>query len=219
MNLILILVILTGALASVVRFSNAGLAARLIDPATMDPTRFSVLSVLKTAIPTSPNTPMPTGNYEPEWYEKLPNDVKSLLQVLYPVAALATPDMNVSQTPVVVESSVAAVQTETKMYTDATKASFSPTGLAFESSCASASAQSTHTETLQYTPATTASAVTPYSGLVPNNTVPATGTGTLATTSATTTNLLSVGARVAVKTETLAVIAWIGVGAGFFLFA
>jgi hypothetical protein len=184
MNLILILVILTGALASVVQFPNAGLAARLIDPATMDPTRFSVLSVLKTAIPTSPNTPMPTGDYEPEWYEKLPDDFKSLLQVLYPVAALATPGVSVSQTPAVVESSVAAVQSETKTYTD-----------------------------------TTATAVTLYSGLVPNNTVPTTGTGTLATASANTTNFLSVGARLAVKTEALAVIAWIGVGAGFFLFA
>ena len=216
MNLILIFVLLTGVFASVIQVPNAGLAARLIDPATMDPTRFSVLSVLKTAIPTSPNTPMPTGDYEPEWYEKLPDDVKSLLQVLYPVAALATPDVSVSQTQAVVESSVAVVQSETKTYTDATKASFSPSGLAFESPCASASAsaaaaqwtsQFTHTETLQDAPATTAIAVTQYSGVVPNNTVPATDTGTLATASPTTTNFLSVGARVAVKTETIAVIA------------
>lgn len=59
------------------------LVARAIDPKTMDPTRISVLSVLKTAIPCSAHYPQATGEVE-EWYSKLPADVKSLLPSLYP---------------------------------------------------------------------------------------------------------------------------------------
>jgi hypothetical protein len=66
------------------------LVVREIDPKTMDPTRLSVLSVLKTAIPTGSNFPQPTGGFEPEWFSKLPADVKSLLPSLYPAAAVAS---------------------------------------------------------------------------------------------------------------------------------
>jgi hypothetical protein len=66
------------------------LVAREIDPKTMDPTRLSVLSVLKTAIPTGSDFPRPTGDFEPEWFSKLPADVKSLLPSLYPAAAVAS---------------------------------------------------------------------------------------------------------------------------------
>ncbi|KAI4661750.1 uncharacterized protein J4E78_004539 [Alternaria triticimaculans] len=78
----------TGAFASAINFPN--LQDRAIDPATMNPTLLSVLSVLKTAMPTGPNAPMPTGDMEPNWYQKLPGDVKSLLPELYPAAAVAT---------------------------------------------------------------------------------------------------------------------------------
>lgn len=60
------------------------LAARAIDPTTMDPVRLSVLSVLRTAIPSGSDFPKPTDGAEPEWWQKLPADVKSLLPVLYP---------------------------------------------------------------------------------------------------------------------------------------
>jgi hypothetical protein len=63
------------------------LVARGIDPKTMDPTRLSVLSVLRTAIPSGSDFPQPTGDFEPEWYRKLPEDVKSLLPSLYPVTS------------------------------------------------------------------------------------------------------------------------------------
>ncbi|KAI4701446.1 hypothetical protein J4E81_003186 [Alternaria sp. BMP 2799] len=78
----------TGVLASAIQLPN--LQDRAIDPATMNPTLLSVLSVLKTAMPTGPNAPMPTGDMEPNWYQKLPGDVKSLLPELYPAAAVAT---------------------------------------------------------------------------------------------------------------------------------
>jgi hypothetical protein len=60
------------------------LAARSIDPQTMDPTRLSILSVLKTAMPSGLDVPEPTGSIEPEWYKDLPENVKSLLPILYP---------------------------------------------------------------------------------------------------------------------------------------
>jgi len=62
------------------------LVARAIDPKTMDPTRLSVLSVLKTGIPCSAHYPEATGEVE-EWYSKLPADVKSLLPSLYPASS------------------------------------------------------------------------------------------------------------------------------------
>lgn len=84
------------------------LIARGIDPKTMDPTRLSVLSVLRTAIPSGSAFPRPTGDFQPEWYSKLPEDVKSLLPELYPapvaaasanVSVSATTTGNVSQSP------------------------------------------------------------------------------------------------------------------------
>ncbi|RYO62196.1 hypothetical protein AA0116_g5058 [Alternaria tenuissima] len=78
----------SSALASAIQLPNH-LMDRDIDPATMNPTLFSVLSVLKTGMPTGPNVPMPTGNSEPDWYQRLPEDVKSLLPSFYPVAPTA----------------------------------------------------------------------------------------------------------------------------------
>ncbi|KAF1830216.1 hypothetical protein BDW02DRAFT_112765 [Decorospora gaudefroyi] len=69
------------------------------DPKTLDPIHFSVLSVLKTAIPTGPNPPMPTGDVLPAWYIDLPKDVKSLLPCLYPAATTTSPEG--SSTPAV----------------------------------------------------------------------------------------------------------------------
>ncbi|KAH3989418.1 hypothetical protein HBH98_208130 [Parastagonospora nodorum] len=88
------LILSAAALAAGSAFSNNNLpannvenfVARAIDPKTMDPTRLSVLSVLKTAIPCSARYPEATGEVE-EWYSKLPVDVKSLLPSLYPASS------------------------------------------------------------------------------------------------------------------------------------
>jgi hypothetical protein len=66
------------------------LVPRDIDPKTMDPTRLSVLSVLRTAIPSGTDFPKPSGDFEPDWYKNLPADVKSLLPSLYPVTITST---------------------------------------------------------------------------------------------------------------------------------
>lgn len=76
----------------------ADLVARAIDPATMDPTKFSVLSVLRTAMPTPTGTEtdivLPTGDTAPQWYKDLPADVMVLLAQMYP----ATPTAAASET-------------------------------------------------------------------------------------------------------------------------
>jgi hypothetical protein len=87
--LIFVSALAAGTLASKADHMNAheikDLVARAIDPKTMDPTRLSVLLVLKTAIPSGPEFPQPTGDIKPDWYQKLSEDVKSLLPSLYPV--------------------------------------------------------------------------------------------------------------------------------------
>jgi hypothetical protein len=90
--------ILTTALALATLASSArlnvhdleDLVPRDIDPKTMDPTRLSVLSVLRTAIPSGSDFPKPTGDFEPDWYKNLPADVKSLLPSLYPATLTLT---------------------------------------------------------------------------------------------------------------------------------
>ncbi|EUC36019.1 hypothetical protein COCVIDRAFT_65945, partial [Bipolaris victoriae FI3] len=63
---------------------------RAIDPADMNPTQLSILSVLKTAIPSGTSIPMPTGTSEPDWYKNLPDDVKSLLPQFYPATTTSS---------------------------------------------------------------------------------------------------------------------------------
>lgn len=80
----------------------ADLIARAMDPATMNPTKVSVLSVLKTAMPaptgTATNIVLPTGKILPQWFQNLPDDVMVLLAQLYPgaptTAATAAPAAN-----------------------------------------------------------------------------------------------------------------------------
>jgi hypothetical protein len=81
------------------------LIARAIDPKTMDPTRLSVLSVMRTAIPLGTAFPTPTGDVKSDWYQKLPEDVKSLLPLLYP----ATPEAPASSSVPVSSSPAASV--------------------------------------------------------------------------------------------------------------
>ncbi|KAF2253404.1 hypothetical protein BU26DRAFT_222220 [Trematosphaeria pertusa] len=68
---------------------EAEMLKRKVDAAS-DPTRYSVLSVLATAVPPDARpliTAVPmayTDANAPDWYKQLPNDVKSLLPELYP---------------------------------------------------------------------------------------------------------------------------------------
>lgn len=88
---------LTAATITTATASNAhnvaDLIARAMDPATMDPTKFSVLSVLKTAMPSPTGTAtdivLPTGDVAPQWYKDLPADVMVLLAQMYPATATA----------------------------------------------------------------------------------------------------------------------------------
>lgn len=212
MKLLLILTTTAiGALGCNAHFESGSLPkhlARAIDPSTMDPARFSVLSVLKVAMPTGPDVPFPTGDVTPEWYAKLPEDVKTLLVKLYPAtntAATTTPkslitaptsSSAVSESPLSVTTSSSAPST-----------AFSPLTSAI-----------TVTKTLQY-----ASTALNGSGSVlsTGNTVPTqTSTnGTLATSSSAPTGVFSTGAKTVVRTNVLAAVTWVTLGMGFFLFA
>lgn len=89
-------VLSTGILASA--YANphavAPLLGRAIDPATMDPTKLSVLSVLKTAMPTAADAALPTGTASPQWYKDLPADVMVLLAQIYPAISTAASASN-----------------------------------------------------------------------------------------------------------------------------
>lgn len=61
------------------------LARSIIDPKIINPTKLSVLRILKTAVP-SGDFAHPTGDSAPDWVKNLPWDVKSLLPELYSVA-------------------------------------------------------------------------------------------------------------------------------------
>lgn len=72
----------------------ADLIVRAMDPATMDPIKLSILSVLKTAMPTPTGTvtdiTLPTGDIAPQWYKDLPADVMVLLAQMYPAIPTAS---------------------------------------------------------------------------------------------------------------------------------
>ena len=104
------------------------LKAREIDPATMDPTKLSILSVLKTAIPTLSGTELavPTGDtrigdYSAQWIQNLPPDFLTLLAQMYPTthtsetAAPATSisDAAVSETAAASSDAISSVSEET----------------------------------------------------------------------------------------------------------
>ncbi|KAH6638354.1 hypothetical protein C7974DRAFT_411781 [Boeremia exigua] len=86
--------LLASAIASTVHpniHAVADLIARDVDLATMDPTKLSILSVLKTAMPTPTGTDteiaLPTGDVAPQWYKDLPADVMVLLAQMYPATS------------------------------------------------------------------------------------------------------------------------------------
>ncbi|OAL55758.1 hypothetical protein IQ07DRAFT_177239 [Pyrenochaeta sp. DS3sAY3a] len=243
MKSLLILPLLTvGALAGDAHFDNnqiRALVERAIDPKTMDPTRLSVLSVLRTAMPTGVDAPLPTGDYEPEWYQKLPADIKSLLPSLYPAsttaagpapivsdAASQTPAPTSSAAPPLASSSVLLSSTTLLASLDAVSSSvLSSSTLASASASASAStasplnssSPSNVTKTAQSAPSATAP--TAGGSNSTSSTSSRVSNGTLPSTSPSSTSIFfSAGTRTVIRVEALAAIVWAGVGAGFFCF-
>ncbi|CAO2656763.1 Nn.00g055660.m01.CDS01 [Neocucurbitaria sp. VM-36] len=239
MKLLVVLpVLVIGTLASKVELNNPEIMAllgRAIDPKTMDPTQLSVLSVLRTAMPTGPDTPLPTGDYEPEWYQKLPAEVKSLLPSLYPAATIATATDSsttmhevVSSTPVPsATSSLAAPSLLLPISAALVSSALVNNGSVSDNSpatCAPAPI-STSTPSLLWTPRITTTktvqhAFTATAGT--NSTVPwPTGlaNGTLSIAAPLPSEFFSTGAKTTIKMETLAAVMWVGVSMGFFIFA
>lgn len=193
--------ILTGALANTALHSAhavADLLARAMDPATMDPTKLSILSVLKTAMPSPTGTVtdivLPTGDPAPQWYKDLPADVMVLLAQMYP----ATP------TAAAAVSETAAASANTSSSSAQETASASPTAL---------------TSTLELAPTATAAAngslATGGSGGAPNNASATLSTGQPGPTQ----SALSTGAKNMGGTGMWSVAMGAGVAAIFCFFA
>ncbi|KAH7399309.1 hypothetical protein BKA66DRAFT_160644 [Pyrenochaeta sp. MPI-SDFR-AT-0127] len=185
---------------------------RTIDPKTMDPTQLSVLSVLRTAIPTGPNIALPTGDFEPEWYAKLPADIKSLLPSLYPakvvVAAATATATSDGPTPVpesVIQTPVAPVASSLAILSTSL-----PLSSALVSSAPANASAYVPTTTTGINATTAASATRSTNGTLPSVTPPA---------SPTPSGSFSTGTKAVIKTELLAGVIWVSVGAAFFLFA
>jgi hypothetical protein len=119
-----------------------GLMAREIDPATMDPTKLSILSYLKTAVPTltGGELALPTGKrigdfYAQQWVEDLPPEYLVLLAQMYPTTR-TTP---ATATPTASESDAAVSET-------AAASSDDPSPVSQEAAAASADASSSISE-------------------------------------------------------------------------
>jgi len=177
------------------------LLERAIDPSTMDPVRYSVLSVLHTAMPTGSNMALPTGNVEPDWYKNLPQDVKNILPSLYPVtvkAAAATP------------SSVMAYASASSIAPPSTSSS-SP------SSKANYPVSSTSKTTNMYIPSYTASTNSSVATSRPANmTVPI---GSTRPAPPLASQTYSTGTKTAIGTAKLTALMWLGVGVGITILA
>jgi hypothetical protein len=199
----------------------ADLIARAIDPATMDPIKFSVLSVLKTAMPTPTGTVtdivLPTGDVAPQWYKDLPADVMVLLAQMYPAISAAA----------VSEAASSAMTVSSSSIQDSTASA-----TASETASATAS-QTTLTKTLEIASVTPSASVwgTGYSngsavvstGLLSPNVTGVTG-GTASTGVATGKPSLelpgtSAGAKNAVGTGSLSAVMGFCLAAAFCLFA
>jgi hypothetical protein len=87
------------------------LARSIIDPKTINPTKLSVLRILKTAVP-SGDFSHATGDSVPDWVENLPWDVKSLLPELYsvetpsPSATVSSSNVSLAPSPCLHTSSI-----------------------------------------------------------------------------------------------------------------
>jgi hypothetical protein len=168
------------------------LLARMMDPQTMDPMRLSVLSVLKTAMPTDAEAPMPTGDNSPKWYQDLPADVMVLLAQMYP----AEPTSGVV-------SSTSAPAAGSSSSLDRPSSSSQAVS---SSPMSTASLQSISTSAGSASPTATASS---------NEGLPA----ATQTPAPSPSDLPSAGTRAIIRADALATVLGVGVGACFFLFA
>jgi hypothetical protein len=177
------------------------LVARMMDPQTMDPMRLSVLSVLKTAMPTGADAPMPTGSNSPKWYQDLPPDIMILLAQMYP--AEPTSDVvSATSAPAAVSSSLPGESSSSSQ-----AVSGSPTS--------TASLQSTATPTTQSMSTGTSGSASPTATASSDGTLPA----ATQTPTPSPSGLPSAGTRATIRADALATVLGVGVGACFFLFA
>jgi hypothetical protein len=174
------------------------LMARMMDPQTMDPMRLSVLSVLKTAMPTGADAPMPTGSNSPKWYQDLPPDIMILLAQMYP-AGPTSDVVSATSAPAAVSSSLPGESSSSSQ-----AVSGSPTS--------TASLQSTATPTMS---TGTSGSASPTATASSDGTLPA----ATQTPTPSPSDLPSAGTRATIRADALATVLGVSVGACFFLFA
>ncbi|KAG9199670.1 hypothetical protein G6514_008225 [Epicoccum nigrum] len=188
------------------------LMAREIDPATMDPTKLSVLSVLKTAIPTPTGTEtaiaLPTGDFTPQWYKDLPADVIMLLAQMYPATPTSASSTSATSTSAVAVSETTAASSNASSSVSQETASVS----------ASASASQTAlTKTLETVPTTTSTSNGTLSTI---NGTSAVSTGDIPTSKPNSSQpASSIGAKNTVGTGSWSVAVGLSVAALFCLLA
>lgn len=191
------------------------LLARAMDPQTMDPMRLSVLSVLKTAMPTEADAPMPTGDNSPKWYQDLPADVMVLLAQMYPATLPASEA--VSATPGAVSATSALAAGSSLSSNESSSTSQAMSG----SATSTASLQPTTTGQIMATSTDQIMSTGTRGGA--SSTASASSNGTMSSGTRTPTpnasNLPSASTRTIIRTDVLATVLGFGVGACFFMFA
>ncbi|KAF2132920.1 hypothetical protein P153DRAFT_354365 [Dothidotthia symphoricarpi CBS 119687] len=176
-----------------------------LDPKTLNPTHLSLLSVLRTGIPSSFSAALPTASQDPQWYIDLPLDVKELLPQLYPLSTSTSTSPSPSASTAAVSDVPQLLESETPTSTTTQRLTSRTTTVV--------------TRTVGRGNAGTGIG-TGISGGV-------NGTGGLATSTSSSTatetavpsGLFSAGAGRAVGVEVWAGVCWVGVGVGFFAFA
>lgn len=184
------------------------LIARAMDPAAMDPTKLSVLSVLKTAMPmptgTATEIVLPTGDIAPQWYKDLPADVMVLLAQMYPMTSTAV----VSETELPVESrDLSLIQDSTASQATLTK------------SLEAASVTLSNSSPNGSVAASTSSVSSNFTSITGETNATASGTGVPTGKPGLELPGKSAGTKETISTGLLSAIAGLSVAASFLLFA
>ncbi|KAF5849886.1 hypothetical protein GGP41_005296 [Bipolaris sorokiniana] len=199
---------------------------RAMDPADMNPTQLSILSVLKTAMPSGTSIPMLTGTSEPDWYKNLPDDVKSLLPQFYPATTTSSVEStSSSSSSSEVTSQASSTPTPTPTPTPTSNTVLTSSLVSEEASSAFVSAAAVTSSSVQVSsssPSSTSTATTPlFSSTVSAFPSPSSNSSTTVTTtsaSPTPSALFSSGFRNTMHTGLLAAVAYVSVALGFCLF-
>ncbi|USP77199.1 hypothetical protein yc1106_04473 [Curvularia clavata] len=195
-------------------YARAMLMDRGIDPSTMDPALLSLLMVLKTAMPSGTNVPLPTGTSEPDWYKNLPDNIKSSLHQYYPATATSSSSSSSSS------SSTSQVTSTAVSSSSQASESVTPTSTPAITSAPSFSSTSMSSAIFSNSSTATSPPLSSVSGFTSPSSNQTTTVVTPPLTSAPSSAPVSAGLKNAAHMGLLTTaVAWLSVGAGFCLLA